>query len=252
MYTYIIESFTASKNHVEELWATIVDYEKFLISEGFLGRGSRIVLESKDDGLIRVGGVLSDAVFPPGKQEVVGPPTDLHSRLQEKRDKLRRLSDKIEVEYSNVTYSADEHYCNHSRCEAIVLAPNRPWGLSPIVCCECGGSVARYRLPVSEDLAGDIWSYDLQSECIETCWTISAELEAWADGERYHAKSRLNELGRSIAARIRAELGIDAWLYIPPRENIVEEICPNCEDAMQQVDSIAWWTHQCSSCRIVS
>lgn len=252
MLTHIIEHFSAPPKCVNEVRELILDYHKFMISEGFLGQKYDIFVESEEAGCILAGGVLTHGDFPPKGLELAGTSRKSCNRLLAKREDIIELANEIDVQVFNVSHSQDDHYCNHNSWRGLVLTNAWPMGITPILCCDCGGLVARYRVPFSGKTGTDVWGWDVGSYSVEACWSASGVLEAWGNDERHDPLSRLNAFGLSIVKRIQSETGIDSWLYIPARASTMVTTCPLCEGDMSSLDSPSFWNYGCDRCRIVT
>ena len=252
MFMYLIESFGVPPDRVRALRELILSYNKFMVSEGFLAQKSNMIVESEETGRISAGGVLSHGKFPPDGRELAESSNACVARLLEMREEIKALADDVDVQVFKASCSEDDHYCNHSTWRGLVLASDWPWSITPIICCDCGGRVARYRLPFGERIGGDVWDWNVASDSVESCWSASGVFEAWGNGERHDPLSRLSTLGLSIVKRIQSETGIDAWLYVPARTPSTVATCPRCEDEMSTVDTQCFWNQACPRCRIVT
>ncbi len=225
-----------------------------MVSKGLLGRRDDMRIESLETGRISAGGVLAQGDFPPSDTGLVGESKETCRRLIQKREDVMRLADDVDVQVFDLSQTQDLHYCNHSKWSGLVLCAEADWpmGITPVICCECGGLVARFRVPVSQKTASNIWSFCVESFCVEACWSASGVLEAWANGERHDPLSRINTLGLSIVKSTQSDTGIDTWLYIPLRTSTTATTCPLCEEEMSSLDSPFFWNYRCSDCRIVT
>lgn len=254
MLKYIIESFSAAPEHIDTLRFMIFDYHAFMISEGFLGRTDHMRVESEENGRLSAGGVLTHGDFPPKGLELEDCSKKVCDRLLAKRNDILSIATELDLQVLNLSDSQDSYYCNHNRWSGLVLAAEADWllGISPMLCCDCGGHVAPYRVPHGDRIGEAVWSFSAQSDCVEACWSASGVLEAWANGERHDPLSRLNALGLSIVNDMQSKLGIETWLYIPARNSTTATTCPLCEDEMAHLDSRFFWNYACHDCRIVT
>jgi len=230
------------------------ELRQFLISNGFTARHENIIYEDQRSNMITVGGILLQSVFTPSNNNLKGLANELCTKLLKKRKEIETCADRTEICYTDVVGSDYLQTCEHKKWRGLILASDWPWSISSIVCEDCGGLVAPYKLPITNEIAESIWLWHVQSDCVEQCWSASGELESWADSERHHPSSRINQLGRSIITRLRSECGIPSWLYIPSREQLNQHQCPNCEDEMNNVSSVkptSLWNYRCDNCGIV-
>lgn len=111
-------------------------------------------------------------------------------------------------------------YCGCRRPSRLIVQCDPLSGAPPIICADERAYVAPYRLGLPEDLSVDLRRWDELYDSVFQIWYATAELEEWSKAQIEEENSVLNTLGRSLAERIAAQVGIEVMYWMSPKDEV--------------------------------
>ena len=184
MLTYAIERFLIPlenwRDRKDDRWrfCTLDDYRSNLISYGFMCRESCELYEDKDNAVVYLAGIL-------------GHHSALEDSLQHPR--LAELQEKMESELvaersvQRFEVYPDDAYCEHDQWDRLILGCNSRLGTPSIMCGQCSGLIAAYRVKMNPETATRLWAWERQYSSIDNLSGLCDEYEEWADTELHRA-----------------------------------------------------------------
>lgn len=143
--------------------------------------------------------------------------------------------------------------CNCGPQRILVLAVSLSRDTLP--CGRCGGAVGVDALKGPRDVIHQLRRWVDQAFAVETLWFASGEYESWAKGELDGPRSKLNDLGRAVAAKLTPTL--ETWLYSAPHAGARQAVdkyldpCPLCQDPTEPLAGlIPRYGRGCKKCRL--
>lgn len=243
MLTHVVVEFPSSAERFEDLRLALVDYRNILFAYGFLATKGHSYYEDRREPRSYVGGVLCHETAL----------EDIHAHPRGARVWARieaAITGEPIVRRSYVPYGDDDYYCTHDDWESLTLICDYRCGLSPVVCNQCRGQVARYRLG-SGDVEG-LYRWDLQYAHLESLSMIVSEYEDWADDELSNVDSEINRLGISLAASMASAIGCEVLCFLATNEEQTHTQCPRCNGPLESRSLIPAWDACCRTCGIAT
>jgi hypothetical protein len=245
MLIYAVEKFVIRPEFwdvpVDDFFRLLVfhDYRNSLIVDDYLGRKGCQIFEDSKTQVLCIAGVLG---YPEALDDA-----RLHPPFGERFEKINAQSSLREVQYFDI--HPDDHYCQHKKWTSLILYANPLCGLPSFKCSDCGGLIAKYRLPIREQTRWKIWDWERQSDAIDDLALLCGEYEPWAEGELGNIQSKLNQLGLSIRQSLLEELNCPVYYTFSVGLNRLSE-CPQC-GATLKPSSVLKHSEECSSCKLL-
>jgi hypothetical protein len=185
---------------IDRCRAALISYLGMLVSRGYLARRGT-ALHEHGDGRFALTGI---ACAPDALHDAEA---DSQCRLI-LDDLARDGSIRMGASYVLASTTMDECYCEVDRPERIRLSCDVLTGLSPLRGLD-GGIIARYKLALPEDLANELWAWDVEYEHVYHLWLTSGAYETWAEHELQDPAGALNRRGTVLAEALSRSCGIE-------------------------------------------
>lgn len=191
--------FELTVRATEPVRSDVIAYAGLLASKGYISRKRYVVYEDATSTLITVSGIACwpNCLSLAQRDRQVA---ELLNQLRHAHGAHDRIS------YGPATGTTDEQY-----------APGPPWTRLQLVCdCILGTSplktsdariVARFIPPLGDDLANALWTWDVEYDSVYTCWLTGGAYARWAADELQNPRSKLNETGSVLAAKLSLAVG---------------------------------------------
>ena len=247
MLKYMVEKLTLREDHWhgsgDELTrlSPLSDYVSNLCYDGFLCRRKHVIYEDVANHLAYVCGILG------------------HSSAWEDARRypdLAKRQSEIDSELSyqrNVQYFDHDHdfsYCQHNDWKTLFVVGDHVYGPPPLMCGDCGGVVAPYRLDITRETRSALWCWAIQYGWIDDLWVFSGEYETWAERTLFDIHSPINDLGASVVKSLAEELSCEVYLLYETNDKVFST-CPQCGQSWEPVLLPGREYKRCARCRIM-
>lgn len=228
----------AWKDHspMSEIDIEIACYKNWLVENGYLLRKDTVTYEDSAEQSVCLAGVLgfSSAL------------EDAHTANAEKYLEAikRNLRGPIVACYYDVL--PDFHYCRHTTWNQLTLVNDHVSNVPSLVCGECGGIAANYRLNLNPDIAAMLWDWERHCDAISDLSSLCGDYEEWADHELSDLSSRLNQKGIALAHDLSKALGIEVEYHY--NMEYQGSMCPACKQKLVKREGVF---RKCNQCRVV-
>jgi hypothetical protein len=230
---YVITQFESQSSAAGDLRRALHGYLAALVAEGLFARKAGVIYEGTGSrsfclaGLLCYPRAMDDAASVPAMQR---PLRGIESRI---------VGVPVNERFT-LACGEDTCYCEHEEWRSLTLISDTILGTSPVVCNECGGIVARYRLRLGGPTGAQLWSWDVQYDSIFACWLASADYESWADKELHDVQSNLNEAGIALACSIAKDIACEVNYYLAASEDAGHARCPRCGEELPSIAGLRW------------
>lgn len=242
MIKHTTQTFFAKGRNLAALEGDVNNYMQLLLSEGYLCRDQLTIATSKPESCVIVNGILCS-------HEPLSVARD-SPQIRKAWDQLTSLAANIECRDSfDVFGSADDKYCLHDVWDHLIMICDPLLGVSPVLCGDCGGFVARFRMKLTDSQNGALWLWDCGYSSVEALWLSGGVYESWARTQLSSIRSALNKSGRAVAEQIRSHLGCRVSYFLDTYEQ-APACCPVCKRPLDETDHSKWPKH-CAKCNIV-
>lgn len=215
------------------------DYRHDMINDDYLCRNNCLIYKDQKNHSLYVAGILG---HPDALKDARSNPR-MSRRFSEISDQISSRT----VQYSDIC--PDYQYCEHKKCKSLILVADHVFGLPSLICSECGGLIAKYRLSLSKQTNSMLWSWERQHDAIDSLSSLCLDYESWADGEIYNIRSKINQLGLSVGRNISDGLNRPVYYLFDTGENVLHD-CPQCSAPLKP--SLFSKRHdECSICKIL-
>lgn len=233
------EQWDVPENDLGRL-SLLVDYRNNLVRNRFLCRKNCIIYEDRKEPIAYLSGILAH-----------------NEALKDARNHpdIEELNSKIDSELvlerscQFYNFDADNNYCVHDQWNSLILACDHVFGTPSLICGDCAGVIASYRVKMTEETALKLFYWEEQHDAIDDLSVLCSEYESCADKELYNIHSKINTLGLSVATSLSQELGSDVRYLFDPGDKSLSD-CPRCSQPLHKTVRNSSY-RECPSCRIV-
>ncbi len=250
MLKYMVEKFVlrpdrryGSGDELTELTrlCPLSDYVGNLCYDGFLCRRKHVIYEDVASNLVYVCGILGHS----SAWEDARRSPELAKRQSEIDSEL---SCQRSVQYFE--HVPDTSYCQHNEWKTLLVVGDHVFGTPPLMCGDCGGVVAPYRLDITSETGSALWRWVIQYDWIDDLWTFSCECETWAEKTLFDIHSPINDLGVSVVKSLAEELGCEVYLLYNTDDQLLSA-CPRCGQSWEPILLPGRGYKRCPRCRIM-
>lgn len=218
----------------------LVDYRNNLVRSRFLCRKNCIIYEDRKEPIAYLSGILAH-------KEALKDARN-HPDIEELNSKI---DSGLVLERSCQFYNfdADSNYCVHDQWNSLILACDHVFGRPSLICGDCAGVIASYRVKMTEKTSFKLFYWEEQHDAIDDLSILCSEYESWADNELHDIHSEINSLGLSLVASLSQELGCEVKYLFDAGEQSLSN-CPQCSQPLQKITRNKLY-RECPSCLIM-